>query len=412
VKTVPELLDIYYASVGQNGSFLLNVPADKRGLIADVDVARLAAFRHALDETFKTDLARGAKATASSARKGFPASNATDQSDQSYWAAKDGVTEATLTLDMRKPQTFNRIVLQESIALGQRVKSFTIEYYKGGKWQTLADGTTIGHKRIFRTKTTTAQKVRLVIHDARACPTISTFALYAAPPTVDIEGTTDFIDSTMVTLLSDFPGATIFYSADGSDATKGSVKYTGPFRLTKSGTVRVVVYYHNVGSLSTAMQKFTRYEKADLRPAIVFVRAPDEGLRYAYYEGGWQHLGDMTKHTPVLVKTTPDFSIRVRKRDENFGLRFTGFINVPTDGIYTFYTASDDGSRLSIGDKLVVDNDGLHGMVEKSGVIGLRAGFHPITVDYFNLSGGLGLEVFYKGPDVWKQPIPPSALFR
>jgi hypothetical protein len=84
---------------------------------------------------------------------------------------------------------------------------------------------------------------------------------------------------------------------------------------------------------------------------------------------------------------------------------------VPGDGIYTFYTASDDGSRIYIDDKLIVDNDELHGIIEKSGVIALGEGYHPIHITFFEKTGGEDLKVYWKGPGIEKQLLPDSILF-
>ena len=94
----------------------------------------------------------------------------------------------------------------------------------------------------------------------------------------------------------------------------------------------------------------------------------------------------------------------------NYAVKFTGFLDVPADGLYTFFLRSDDGSRLMIGSKLVADNDGEHGMWSKRGEIKLRAGKHPIQVDYFNAGNSSGLELRYSGPGTAKQVIPITAL--
>jgi hypothetical protein len=85
-------------------------------------------------------------------------------------------------------------------------------------------------------------------------------------------------------------------------------------------------------------------------------------------------------------------------------------VNVPADGQYTFYTSSDDGSKLYIGTTQVVDNDGLHASQERSGTIGLRAGRHSITVTFFEATGGETLTVSYSSPALAKTTIPASAL--
>ena len=95
---------------------------------------------------------------------------------------------------------------------------------------------------------------------------------------------------------------------------------------------------------------------------------------------------------------------------EHFGLVYTGHIAIKRAGVYTFYSTSDDGSKVLIDGKVVVDNDGLHGMVEKEGSIKLQAGKHPIRVEFFETAGGEGLEVSYQGPGIPKQIIPNRVL--
>ena len=140
---------------------------------------------------------------------------------------------------------------------------------------------------------------------------------------------------------------------------------------------------------------------------------PDSsGLQYEYYEADWDLLPDFDAVLPAMAGSVSNFDITVRLRDDYFGFRFSGQIKVATAGSYTFYTTSDDGSQLYIGNTLVVDNDGLHGMVEQSGTISLTAGMHPITVTMFEKGGGEGLVVEYQGPGVTRQEIPDGVLYR
>ena len=97
--------------------------------------------------------------------------------------------------------------------------------------------------------------------------------------------------------------------------------------------------------------------------------------------------------TGALGRKTMIGSVDVARRDEYFGLIFTGYLRVPADGIYTFYLTSDDGSQLIIGDALVIDHDGRHATSERSGMIALEAGHHPITVRFFQASGGKTLSL-------------------
>ena len=137
------------------------------------------------------------------------------------------------------------------------------------------------------------------------------------------------------------------------------------------------------------------------------------GLNYSFYKSssGWSVLPVFSNLTPAKVSTTTNFNISLTTRSTTFSFNFTGYIKVPTDGQYTFYTTSDDGSDLFIDNILVVNNDGLHGAVEKSGNIGLKAGLHYISVGYFQQGGGSTLNVSYAGPGVTKQIIPSSALY-
>ena len=179
VKSVQQLMKIYYESVGRNSLLLLNVPPDTRGRIDPVDSIRLMEFRAALDAVFAVDLAAGAKASGPSRGRGFAAANVLAADYDSYWAVADGQTRAKLTLELDGPKTFNRVMLQEYIPLGQRISAFHIEALtEDGRWQEIARETTIGYKRIVLTDTVTSTAVRLVIDDSLACPTLTRLALY------------------------------------------------------------------------------------------------------------------------------------------------------------------------------------------------------------------------------------------
>ncbi|MHC4751678.1 MAG: PA14 domain-containing protein, partial [Planctomycetota bacterium] len=137
------------------------------------------------------------------------------------------------------------------------------------------------------------------------------------------------------------------------------------------------------------------------------------GLLYEYFEGTWDLLPDFDSLIPVKQGTVNNFDISVRNQDDNFGFRFSGQISITTAGDYTFYTTSDDGSKLYINGTMVVDNDSTHGMEEQQGTIPLTAGMHTIEVTMFEAGGGQGLEVEYEGPGISpQQPIPDDVLYR
>ena len=178
-KSLQQLLGIYYTSVGRNSLLLLNVPPDTRGLIPAEDSLRLVEFRAALDSIFAHDLARAAHVEASNTRGArYRASNVTDTHYHRYWAVPDDCLSPTVTLTFDHPVTFNRIMLQEYIPLGQRVAQFEVEVLQEGQWQPLCHATTIGYKRILLTEETTTNAMRIHFKQCLACPVINRIALF------------------------------------------------------------------------------------------------------------------------------------------------------------------------------------------------------------------------------------------
>lgn len=147
-------------------------------------------------------------------------------------------------------------------------------------------------------------------------------------------------------------------------------------------------------------------------------RAPENitgtvwGLDYTYYEGGYSKLPDFAKEKVVASGTVAQPTLTIRKREEGWAARFTGYFLAAVDGEYTFFTASDDGSRLLIGSEVIVNNDAVQGTTEKSGKITLQKGLHPISIQYFNYGGPQDLAVSYTAPGAAKAVIPASAYAR
>jgi alpha-L-fucosidase len=185
VKTPADLLDLYFESVGRGASFLLNVPPDRRGRVHESDAESLRGFRGLLDATFGTDLARGARASASNVRGGdsrFAASNVVDGRRDTYWSTDDGVTTPDLILDLGRPVTFNVVSLREHLPLGQRVEDWALDAWSGGAWHEFAKGTAIGSRRLWRGGDVTTDRVRLRITKSPVCPAISELSLHREPP--------------------------------------------------------------------------------------------------------------------------------------------------------------------------------------------------------------------------------------
>lgn len=185
-KSPLALLDIYYTSVGRNCLLILNVPPNSSGLISDEDIQVLRNFTAMRHTIFSHNFAEDAIICASSTRGGFYdprfiPSNVIQEGIQSYWAPEEFQTNWTLILDLRKSVSFNVLLAQEPIQMGQRVIEFHADVFKEGEWRTVANGTTIGYKRLLLFPVVNARLLRFVIDKSRAFPLISYLGLYFDP---------------------------------------------------------------------------------------------------------------------------------------------------------------------------------------------------------------------------------------
>ena len=181
VKSPERLFQIYLTSVGRGSNLLLNVPPDRRGLFHPNDVAALKGFKNILDETFKKDLTKGAAVTVSSYRgkdKAYAGGNLTDGKETTYWATDDKVKAGTIEIKWKQSVLVKYILLQEHIALGQRVKSFNVEAWQDGSWKEVAAATTIGYKRILQLDQVTTDKIRINIRDAKGSLVLSNLQIF------------------------------------------------------------------------------------------------------------------------------------------------------------------------------------------------------------------------------------------
>jgi alpha-L-fucosidase len=180
LKSVDQLMNIYYGSAGRNCNLLLNIGVDRRGLVNENDIARLMEFKRARETAFANNLAKG-RITASNVRGNDPSfapNKLLDGKFDTYWATDDGITKAAVTLDLGGEKELDTVVLQENIALGQRVKRFSVQIWNGPDFVTVSRQTTIGYNRIVRFDQVRTSKIRIVVEDSKACPAISTLAIY------------------------------------------------------------------------------------------------------------------------------------------------------------------------------------------------------------------------------------------
>jgi alpha-L-fucosidase len=181
LKSVEYLLKMYHGSVGHGAGLLLNVAPDDRGLLPEQDVQRLQQFRNAVEAIYAKDLLAGKPVEASSEAQGHAATEALDGELDTYWLAAEGDTEAWIEASFRRRISFDRIVTQEAIQLGQRIREYAVEVHDGQAWGRIDEGTSIGHKKIdVLDAPVTADRIRLLLK-ATDAPGLRRLAVYLAP---------------------------------------------------------------------------------------------------------------------------------------------------------------------------------------------------------------------------------------
>ncbi len=216
-----------------------------------------------------------------------------------------------------------------------------------------------------------------------------------------------FVDQIAVAIKTASAKSEVRYTRDGSAPSNTSPLAQGMITLKETTTLAARCFRAGKPVSETVRATFTKVAPRD----AIKVDKPQSGIRYSYFEGEWNNLPDFKTLTVVKSGVLANFEFSPRNEVERFGFEYTGYMRVPETGVYAFFTESDDGSRLYIGEELIVDNDGLHGMVEKRGVIALAAGLHPIRVTFFEKTGGDGLRVSYQTAKNAKQAVPAAWLF-
>ena len=179
-KSLEELVEIYFHSVGRGTPLLLNIPPNQAGLFDAKDIERLYEFAAYRNELYKEDLALGAKVSGSALSADFACHYLTDGLKTSSWASDAGLP-IQLELDLGSPKTFDVIELREDLKLGQRIAGFYVQVEVDGVWQEFGTGFTVGYKRLLRGSLVEAQKVRVMITESQDLPVLTKISLYKTP---------------------------------------------------------------------------------------------------------------------------------------------------------------------------------------------------------------------------------------
>jgi len=280
-----------------------------------------------------------------------------------------------------------------------------------------------GHTHVLYAFTSASTGAYLAIADELDIPAISFWTADRVPPetwqTVRdwmaeypdavIEADSDiFTDTITVAIKTTLDGCQLRYTLDGTEPTADSALYTKPLVLSDTATVKARAFGDGRAAGFTTGTRTLRKlfpPPADQPEDVV------AGIHFKYFEGPWERMPDFDSLQPVAKGIVPTFDTSHRKQDDFFGFRFTGYIKVPRHGVYTFFVRSDDGLRLWLGDKLVIDDYGFHPAREVRGSIALAPGIYPIKADYFEWDIEERLTVYYQGPGIEKQIIPAEVLF-
>jgi len=239
---------------------------------------------------------------------------------------------------------------------------------------------------------------------------IEGFGRFASKPQIKVEYKPGELKPTVT--MSAERGDIIYFSVDGSDPLRTSRQYEKPFVIDKTITLKAISVFNSSPGMyqhalpgAIASQKIKVYEWKN----AVKISSAKPGIAYRYFEpAGKIDLSSVTNN-PTSTGIADIISNNKKQRTDKFAFEFTGYIKIDKDGIYTFFADSDDGSMLYIDNEEIVNNDGDHGNVEKSGKAALKKGFHKIKVLYFDSGGGNSLKVSIQ-PEGGKKEVMAAAL--
>lgn len=321
VRSLSDLVEVYYSSIGNNGTLLLNVSPDTKGMIPEDQERRLLQLRTYIDDTFRVNVAQNAKVISTGEMKGHEGKNVLDEDKMTYWMPVDewnvnGDT-CSLLFELNGEKTFDQVLIQEYIREGQRVAAWKLEVLIENQWIEVTNHKTIGYKTIRRFEQVTTSKVRFTIERSWDTPMISRFGLYQS-----------------------------------ANLPKEEDKNTTELTLN---TVKV--------------------DKDTLQ----------NGLHYCCYDGGMQSaalLDSVFAVKPLNSGLAKRVSHEYAEAKIGYSLSFDGYIEIPKEGTYTFQMENADGGQMYMDGALFLNNDEPHEASYVERTIELKEGFYPIKIFY------------------------------
>ena len=230
-KTITQLANMYFDSVGHNATMLLNVPPNNQGTVDQPILKRIEEFGQNVEESFRTNLAKaeGTTIVASDVRGNdakFKPGNVVDSDDSTYWTTNDGKTSGSLTIKWNTAKKFDVVSFEEAIQKGQHINSYKVEYKASddAQWQTLKSGVTVGAKRLVRTAPVSATQVKITVGTSNGkVPMLSEVGVYKASEGFQLAGAApEGMDTTSVNETSKFK-----FSSTGWNPQTGSQYING-----------------------------------------------------------------------------------------------------------------------------------------------------------------------------------------
>lgn len=222
----------------------------------------------------------------------------------------------------------------------------------------------------------------------------------SAPKITAVDSLLFLPDTATVRIISSEENTQIRYTLNGDVPNEKSEIYSIPLKISSNTIVNAKVFKEG-------------FKPSSLRTSfLTFIDQEKNGVSYEYYSGTWVDIPDFSSLKPTRTGKIYEINMdQILSKEDRFGLVLTTEIDIINPGLYTFFLTSNDGSKLFINDKLIIDNGGLHGATEKQGSINLSAGRHSLRIDYFQAGGGLFLETLISGPGIEKMEIPASMLY-
>jgi len=236
---------------------------------------------------------------------------------------------------------------------------------------------------------------------------IAHFGAYVSKPQITVTYDPVSMQPTVQITVKE-QGAAIRYTTDGTEPKPDSPVYSEPLAPLKEVQVRAKAFRQGLLESNEAVAEVRIYKQM---PGLQFVSEPKEGLSLAVTSTREKYTLENVQNGFVEKSGTAiNFDLHPLCNSSKCGMIWNGYLKIPKSGGYQFWTESNDGSVLLVDNKVVVDNDGDHGMVEKSGLANLQQGWHRFKLVYFNSGGGGGLKIWYAPMGKEKAAIPESAL--